>query len=163
MAKQYPPLSEVRKRLKIDWYRCPIESSRLKELTKRSNAKGFLQTIGHLALCTATGVSTVVLFHHDMWIAFAVVLWIHGTVYTFVPGLVTHEFSHRTVFRTARLNEVFLRIYSLLGWVNFHHYRRSHTLHHMYTLFPEGDREVELPVNPTLRVLRLIGLFTFEL
>lgn len=148
--------------MKISWYRCPIESARLKELTKKSNAKGFLQSVGHLALSAATGIITILLFERHEWAAFAVALWIHGTIYSFIPGLVTHELSHRTVFRTAWINDAFLRIYSLLGWVNFHHYRRSHTFHHMYTLFPEGDREVELPVNPTLRVLQLAGLFTFD-
>lgn len=162
MSSTYPPLREVRKTLKIDWYRCPIDPHRLKELSARSDAKGWLQSLGHLALITATGTLSVVLFERQLWPSFAFALWIHGVIFSFVPGLVTHELSHGTVFKTKWLNELFLRVYSLLGWVNFHHYKRSHTYHHMYTLHPEGDREVVLPANPSLKALRLFQIFTFD-
>ena len=33
-------LSELRKELRIKWYRCPIEAKDLRELSKRSDAKG---------------------------------------------------------------------------------------------------------------------------
>ncbi len=158
----YPPLSDVRKRLKIDWYRCPVDSEVLRRLTRKSNAKGLLQSIGHLALIVGLGALAVVLFERQQWVAAAIALWFHGLVFSFVPGLVTHELSHGTVFRTKWLNGLFLRIYSSLGWVSFHHYKRSHTYHHVYTLFPEGDREVELPADPTIRFFMYIRLFTFD-
>lgn len=162
MSTAYPPLTEVRKKLKIDWYRCPIDREKLRELTTRSDVKGLLQSVGHLALIAATGTLSIVFFERGLWVPFAFTLWFHGIVFTFVPGLVTHELSHATVFKTKWLNELFLRIYSLIGWVNFHHYKRSHTYHHMYTLHPEGDREVVLPSNPSLKALRLLQLFTFD-
>lgn len=49
----------------------------------------------------------------------------------FFTGLATHELSHGTVFKTKRLNESFLRLYSLVSWVNFHQYRLSHRQHHL--------------------------------
>lgn len=162
MSTAYPPLTEVRKKLKIDWYRCPIDRGKLRELTARSDVKGLLQSVGHLALIAATGTLSILFFERGLWVPFAFTLWFHGIVFTFVPGLVTHELSHATVFKTKWLNELFLRIYSLIGWVNFHHYKRSHTYHHMYTLHPEGDREVVLPSNPSLKALRLLQLFTFD-
>lgn len=162
MSTTYPPLSEVRKRLKINWYRCPIDPARLRELTQKSDIKGFLQSMGHLLLIAALGTTAVLLFERQLWVAFAITLWTHGIVFSFVPGLVTHELSHGTVFRTKWLNSLFLRIYSAVSWVSFHHYKRSHTFHHVYTLFPEGDREVELPANPTLRFLTYVRLFTFD-
>ena len=33
-------LSELRKELRIKWYRCPIEAKDLRELSKRSDPKG---------------------------------------------------------------------------------------------------------------------------
>ncbi len=49
-----------------------------------------------------------------------------------------HELCHGTVFRIRWLNELFLRIFALLGWQNFHVDRFSRTYHHRFTLFPEA-------------------------
>jgi fatty acid desaturase len=134
----------------------------MKELTQKSDIKGFAQALGHLLLLAGTGTLTVVLSTRGLWAASILLLWVHGIIYSFVPGLATHELSHGTVFRTKWLNGFFLRLYSLLGWVNLHHYKYSHMNHHRYTLFPEGDREVVLPQNPSLRALRILQLLTFD-
>ncbi len=134
----------------------------MRELTAKSDAKGLFYAVGHLLLLVATGSLVFLSFSRSMWWALAVALWVHGIVYSFVPGLVTHELSHGTVFKTRWLNAFFLRFYSLISMVSFHHYKRSHTFHHIYTLFPEGDREAELPVDPTLRFVWLIRILTFD-
>ena len=51
----YPPLADVRKSLRVDWYRCPIEPAKLRELSKRSDLQGWFQAGGHLALYALTG------------------------------------------------------------------------------------------------------------
>ena len=79
-----------------------------------------------------------------------------GTLFT-APH---HELCHTTVFKTKWLNDIFLRIFSFLGWLNFEIYRFSHSYHHRFTLFVEGDREEVLPVKPSLRALYLLQLFT---
>ena len=61
--------------------------------------------------------------------------------------MAAHELGHGTVFKTKSLNKLFLRIYSIISWHNYHEYNISHTYHHKYTLHPEGDREVELPLE----------------
>ena len=43
-------LSELRKELCIKWYRCPVEAKELRELSKRSDAKGFQLALGHLEI-----------------------------------------------------------------------------------------------------------------
>ena len=43
-------LSELRKELSIKWYRCPVEAEELRELSKRSDAKGFQLALGHLEI-----------------------------------------------------------------------------------------------------------------
>ncbi len=163
MSVEYEPLAEVRKSFKISWYRSPIESARLKELTRRSNFKGFCQTIGHLAAMALMAFLTYYFFSYRIWVGFAISLFIFGTVYSFASHA-CHELSHGTVFKTKWLNAFFLRVFSLLGgWFNFHHYRQSHTYHHLYTLHPRGDREVVLPKYPSLELPYLLQLFTFNI
>jgi fatty acid desaturase len=84
-------------------------------------------------------------------------------VASFIPGLAVHELGHKTVFKTKWLNDFFLRIYATLGWHNFYEYAMSHTYHHMYTLHPQGDREVVLPREPSLKFTWLLQLFTFNI
>ncbi len=163
METEHKSLLAVRKTYKVRWYRSPIEKQQLRKFMQRSNFRGGLQAGGHLGLWAATGSICFYCFTQQWWIAFAVALFCHGTVGSFMKGLATHELGHGTVFRTPRLNRIFLRVYSLLGWWNFHEYAMSHTYHHRYTLHPAGDREVVLPRNPTLRMLCLLQLFTVNI
>ena len=39
----------------------------------------------------------------------------------------------------------------------------SHTYHHRYTLYPDGDRELVLPQNPMLKLIDIAQLFGFML
>ena len=39
----------------------------------------------------------------------------------------------------------------------------SHSYHHRFTLHPIADKEVALPKTPSLRVLYLLQLFTFNI
>ena len=163
MARTYPPLTDVKKRLKINWYRCPIDTGTLKHLAQRSDIRGLAQSLGFLTLIVLTGGFTYYFFERELWLAFGLVLFVHGSIYSFIPGIVTHELSHGTVFRAKWLNAFFLRLFSIIAWVNFHQYKRSHTYHHQYTLYPDGDREVVLPRNPSLKVLFLFFQFTLNI
>ena len=162
-ATTYRPLNEVRRTLRVSWYRSPVDPVRLRELMQRSDQRGLVQALGHLALWSLTGVSCYFLLTRQLWVGFAVMLFLHGTVGSFFRGIATHELGHGTVFKTRWLNSVFLRVYSVLGWWNFHEFAMSHTYHHRYTLHPAGDREVMLPKNPTLRFLYLLQLFTVNI
>ena len=159
---EFPPLSEVRKNLRVGWYRCPIAPEKLRELSRRSDLRGGFQAIGHLALWAATGVAAYGFFTQQMWWGFFVALFLHGTVATFFSAP-HHELCHGTVFQTKWLNGFFLRIYSLLGWYNFHVYKFSHSYHHRFTLYLQGDREVVLPKTPSLDLLYLLQLFSVNL
>jgi fatty acid desaturase len=163
MESTHPLLSQVRRNLKVRWYRCPIEKEELRSLMQRSDLRGAFQAVGHLALWAATGGVGFLCFYHEMWIGFAIALWLHGTVGSFMRGIGGHELVHGTVFRTMWLNRFFVRVYSTLGWFNFQEYRMSHTYHHRFTLHPDGDREVVLPRNPMLRLLHWLQLLTVNL
>jgi fatty acid desaturase len=163
MSTHHEPMKDVRKNFQVRWYRSPIEPARLKELTARSDARGWFQALGHIVLLAITAAATWYFFDHRIWGGFAAALFVHGTIYSFLPGLATHELAHGTVFRTKWLNSFFVRFLSLLSWFNFHDYKVSHTYHHIYTLHPRGDREVVLPNNPSLHPLFLLQLFTLNI
>ena len=159
----YAPLSDVRKSLKVKWYRCPIEGPKLRELTKRSDLQGWFQAGGHLLLFLLTGTITYLFWAQQMWLGFLLALFLHGTVASFFLGVAPHELGHGTVFRTKWLNKVFLYLFSLLSWWDPFDYASSHTYHHRYTQYPEGDRENVMPMEPNLRPFLLLQLFTINL
>ncbi len=159
----YPPLAEVRKTLRVDWYRSPIEGAKLRELSKRSDLQGWLQAGGHLALFALTGTLVYVFWAQQIWLGFALALFAHGTVGNFFVGVAPHELGHGTVFRTKRLNKFFMYLFSLLSWWDPFDYASSHTYHHRYTLYRDADRENILPLNPTISPAVLLQLFTVNL
>ena len=160
-AGQYPPLDEVRRTMRVRWYRSPIDPRVLRSLMQRSDLKGWFQAAGPLLLVAASGVLTWHLFVQQVWIGFAAALFLHGTMGS-IYGAANHELTHGTVFRTKALNQVFKRCYALLTWFNFYDYAMSHTYHHRYTLHPNGDREEVLPRSPTFRLFFLVQILTLN-
>ena len=134
------PLSQIRRELKIKWYRCPIEPKELRKLSKPIDSKGLCMALGHLALWSLTGVSCFFFASQHHWIAFIFALFFHGTIGTFFTAP-HHELCHGTVFKTKRLNGFFLRIFATLGMLNFHIYKLSHSYHHRFTLYNGADKE----------------------
>tara|TARA_B100001123_G_scaffold102190_1_gene118243 strand:- start:261 stop:1433 length:1173 start_codon:yes stop_codon:yes gene_type:complete len=157
------PLSEVRKTLRVDWYRSRIKHSTLRELSKRSDLQGWFQAGGHVGLWMITGAITYLFWYQQNWLGFILTLFTHGTITSFFAGVAPHELGHGTVFRTKWLNTVFLYLTSFISWYDHVDYNTSHTYHHRYTLHPEGDREVLLPMKPTVGKTFLIQLFTINL
>ena len=58
MSTERRPLAEVRKTMRVKWYRSPIEPQRLRALMQRSDRQGALQAVGNLALLATTGVTS---------------------------------------------------------------------------------------------------------
>ena len=161
-AQVQKPMSEIRKELRIKWYRCPIDPTVLRELSKPSDLQGFQMALGHLVLWLLTGALSFYFAVEQLWLGFLLTIFLHGTVGTFFSAP-HHELCHGTVFKTKRLNEIFLRIFSTLGLQNFHIYKMSHSYHHRFTLHRIADKEVVLPKTPSLRFLYLLQLFTFNI
>ncbi|MDD9955313.1 MAG: fatty acid desaturase [Anaerolineaceae bacterium] len=159
----YQPLDEVRKTLRVEWYRSPIPGAKLRELSRRSDRQAWFQAGGHLALFVITAALVTHFWSLQLWGVFLVALFCHGTVTSFFTGVAPHELGHGTVFRTKWLNKVFLYLFSLIGWWNIYDYGSSHTYHHRYTLHPEGDRENLLPLEPSLASFFMLQLFTVNL
>jgi len=159
----YQPLSDVRKSLRVDWYRCSLEPGKLRELSTRSDRQGWLQAGGHFALFALTGTLVYFFWSYENWFLFFVALFAHGTVGSFFVGTAPHELGHGTVFHTKWLNKAFLYLFSLLSWWDPFDYASSHTYHHRYTLHPDGDRENLLPLHPSVGKTFLLQLFTINL
>lgn len=163
MDANYQPLADVRKSLRVEWYRCPIDHAKLRALSKRSDLQGWFQAGGHFALFLGTGALTYLFWSQQYWLGFAVALFAHGTVGSFFSGVAPHELGHGTVFRTKWLNKFFKYLFSLLSWWDPFDYATSHTYHHRYTLHPEGDREVLLPLKPSVDPTFLLQMFTVNI
>ncbi len=163
MEKTFPRLAEVRQNLRVEWYRCPVDHGRLRELSRRSNFQGFLQAGGHLALFSCTGAITFHFWSEELWLGLAAALFAHGTAGSFLSGVAPHELGHGTVFRTKWLNKAFMYLFSLLSWWDPFDYASSHTYHHRYTQYADGDRENLLPLQPSLAPGLILQLFTVNL
>ncbi len=159
----YQPLAEVRKTLKVKWYRSKIDSAALKRLSTRSDAQAWFQAGGHFLLYLLTGSLVFYFWSQQTWLAFFAALFLHGTVASFFVGVAPHELGHGSVFETKWLNKFFLYLFSLLSWWDPFDYASSHTYHHRYTLHPEGDRENLLPLEPSLRSTFVLQLLTVNL
>lgn len=94
-STDFPPMAEVRKSLKIDWYRCPIDKKVLSQLIQKSDARGLFQSLGHLGLWVITGFFSWMFFTSGNWWGFALALFFHGTVASYFTAP-NHELCHRT-------------------------------------------------------------------
>jgi fatty acid desaturase len=159
----YPRLDTVRREMRLSWYRSPISSKRLRELSQRSNLQGWFQAGGHVSLFALTGGLVYLSWRFEEWLAFILALFLHGTVASFFAGIAPHELGHGTVFRTRWLNQLFLYPISTVSWFDPFDYNVSHTYHHRYTLHPAGDREVHLPLHPSVGKGFLLQMFTVNL
>lgn len=160
---EYQPLAEVRKNLKVRWYRTKIDRSKMKELSERSDLQGWFQAGGHVGLYLLTGTTAFYFWSQQLWIPMLIALWFHGTVASFFVGIAPHDLGHGSVFKTKRLNKFFLYLTSALAWWDPFDYASSHTYHHRYTLHSEGDRELLLPLEPSLAEPFVFQLLTINL
>jgi len=163
MKKDYKPLSEVRKTIRVKWYRCPIESSILRNLSKRSDLQGWFQAGGHFSLFMLTGSAAYYFWQMKNWPALIIMLFAHGTIGSFFSGVAPHELGHGTVFKTKWLNKFFMYLFSILSWWDPFDYASSHTYHHRYTQYVDGDRENVFPLEPSLGIKLLLQIFTLNI
>ena len=146
----------------IKWYRCRIEKKVLKELSTPSDFKGFIYALGHLALWFGAGAISYYNFIFGDWLWFFAFIFIQGTIGCFFNAA-HHELHHETVFKTRKLNKIFLDVYGLLGWLDPITYSLSHTHHHRNTLHNGVDYEEVHPKIPSLHILYLIQLFSINI
>ncbi len=133
---------------RVEWRRSPVSADFLGALGK-SDAHGWVQSGGHLAIFVITGALTVAAARASEWALFIPLLVAHGVVASFLTNGI-HELSHGTVFATGALNRAFLNLFCFIRWINPHAFWASHSRHHRFTLYPPHDLEVILPMRFTL-------------
>ena len=116
-----------------------ITPARLRELTVKSDAAGFVQLGSHLGAIGLTGAA-LLLAWGSWWTV--PVFMIHGTLINFLYAG-QHEMSHATVFKTRKLNEVFGRLFGFLMIFPRDFDQIQHFAHHRYTQDWEGDGELQ--------------------
>ena len=137
---------------RIEWYQPHIDVDALREISKRSDLRGFIQAGGHLLLWATTGTLAYMAFLNISTANWAwsvpllyLAMFAHGNASCTMGGASCHDLGHRTVFKTRALNEIFLRIFAILGWWDHVWFKPSHMKHHQHTTFRDYDGEVVLP------------------
>ncbi|MBF9014621.1 MULTISPECIES: fatty acid desaturase [unclassified Oceanispirochaeta] len=141
---------------KIDWYKTPVEKKVFKNLTRRSNLRGLIHTLGFLFFLCVSGFSAFWSIQNLSLILICIVFMVHGVLFSFILNGF-HELSHNTVFKSKKLNSFFYRLFSFLSWNNHVFFSESHRKHHFYTLHKDIDQEVSLPIELSAREFILRG------
>jgi fatty acid desaturase len=118
-----------------------IEPKRLRALSLRSDAKGFLQLGSHVGAILVTGF----ILHATWGTWWAVPAFIaHGVLINFLYAA-QHELSHSTVFKTRRLNEIIGRVIGFLMFYPRDFDQIQHFAHHRHTQDWDKDGELDRP------------------
>jgi fatty acid desaturase len=149
---------------RIEWYRTALDSKELQALTRKSDAKAFLQSASFLLIYLCTASLAVWLFLRSLWIPMVAVCYVHSVFFFFMSmAAAVHELSHGTAFKRKKLNDFFYGLFCFLTWNNPVHFRASHALHHQYTVHRGIDLEVlQGPVAEKLNFWNLLFWFTFD-
>jgi fatty acid desaturase len=138
----------------------PIAQELLRTLQRRSDSRGVLRLLGHLAFLVATGgVYTLALARSAPLALVALAAVAYGfTLVTMFAAM--HESVHRTAFKTPALNDGVAWFAGLLSFYNSSFYRPYHGWHHRFTQIPGKDPELEdrKPTGFASYVIEISGL-----
>jgi fatty acid desaturase len=132
-----------------------IAAASLKELSVKSDLRGFIQLGSHLGALTLTGAALLRAWG-SLW---AVPLFMaHGILINFLYAG-QHELSHWTVFRTKGLNEFFGRLFGFVLIYPRDFDQVQHFAHHRFTQDWQRDGELaRKPYTLTSYVWWMLGI-----
>jgi fatty acid desaturase len=132
-----------------------LTPERLKALSRRSDLRGWLQTLSHFA---AIGVSGAAIYMTLGTVWVVAPFLIHGVLINYLYGG-QHELSHSTVFRTRWLNEFWGRVIGFIVIAPRDADQIQHFAHHRHTQIWRQDGEL-FRDRYTLRsyLMRLSGI-----
>lgn len=139
-----------------NWYKPQIDKKILKELSKRSDFKGYVDILFFLFFLLLSGYFCVLTWG-TWWAPLAFL--IYGNIFYSKIISIQHETNHETYFRSRWLNKIFYNVTSLLGGFEAVRWKWSHFHHHSYTIFTtkeEYDYENNCP-RPTEPIRFLIN------
>jgi len=132
-----------------------IGRERLRDLSRRSDLRGWLQTSSHFGAIAVTGTA-LQFAYGTLWAAPLFVL--HGMLINWLYAG-QHEFSHSTVFHGRRLNEFFGRLIGFILLTPRDADRIQHFAHHRFTQTWNADGELfRAPFTLQSYLLRLSGI-----
>ncbi len=135
-----------------------ISSEELAPYLTRNNCDGLIQLAGHMALMVGTGF-LIYCSLDSAWVWAAMLA--HGIVLAFLFAPV-HECSHRTPFKSRRLNDTVYWLVALIYLVPPNFFRYAHATHHKYTQIRGWDPDMVLPRQATLwHYLYYVSAFPF--
>ena len=115
-----------------------IAPDKLKALSVKSDARGSVRVGGYLGALALSG--SALYFAWGSWYAVPAFV-VHGILINFLYAG-QHEFSHSTVFKTKKLNEIFGRLFGFVLIYPRDFDQIQHFAHHRYTQKWEGDGEL---------------------
>ena len=118
------------------WYKPNIDKKTLKELSKRSDIKGFTDVSIFIVALILSGYLCI-LSWGTLWSIPALLLY--GNIFYCKIISIQHETNHETYFKTRALNKFFYHITSLLGGFEAVRWKWSHFHHHTYTIFTHEE------------------------
>jgi fatty acid desaturase len=138
----------------------PIPIDRLRQLTRRSTARGVLRLGCHITLLAAG--SGLIAVATGAWLLPAMLLQGMLIAALFAP---MHESVHYTSVESRRLAEWIAWFAALPNLYNATHYRLFHKAHHRYTQDPERDPELMVAKPQSLLdyAVRITGLTFWHL
>jgi fatty acid desaturase len=137
-----------------NWKRMDVDKEVIKELSERSTLNGLARVglfLFFLAVC-ATG--TLLALDHSWWLAIPL-LYAYYFFYGFWVAI-GHELQHRTVFAKNFdwFSEPFFFLVQALMWNSPTYARKSHQLHHRFTMVRGTDPETDWPEVITSKWLK---------
>ena len=118
------------------WYKPNIDKKTLKELSKRSDIKGFTDVSIFIVALILSGYLCIISWG-TLWSIPALLLY--GNIFYCKIISIQHETNHETYFKTRALNKFFYHITSLLGGFEAVRWKWSHFHHHTYTIFTHEE------------------------
>ena len=118
-----------------------LSRDRLRELSARSNLRGFIQVGSHLGAIVLTGIALLLTW--GTWWAVPVFI-LHGVLLNFLYAG-QHELSHATVFTSKGLNEWLGRAFGFLLIYPRDFDQIQHFAHHRFTSVWGQDGELQRP------------------
>lgn len=120
------------------WYKTPVPRKEMKELMRRTNARGLFQLAGYLTLLGATGYLAYQAIG-TVWMIPAYL--VYANLYAMSTAL-HHETHHGTPFRSRWINATVSWVVGLMVLRESLFDRWQHTGHHTFTEFEEKDPEI---------------------
>ena len=131
-----------------------LPAAQRRQLTEKSNAKGFIHLGIHIGALLLTGTSIYQAVPY--W---QLLLIPHGILLIFLFTLL-HETIHRTAFATRIINDYVANICGFLLFIPPEWFRAFHFAHHRHTQDPAHDPELfsKAPSRPSSYILHISGL-----